>query len=67
MNQSYFFENKFSIDELIWIMNEKGEGFSGLFKGYTNNNFDFLFLNYSNGKLQTIRIEKLQRAERINT
>lgn len=65
MNIFTFQQLDFEIGEQIWILNEKGEGFSGEFKGVNNQSNEFIFLNYSNGKTENISIEKMQRIERI--
>lgn len=64
MHINDFIKLDLKIGDYIWIMNEKGEGFPGNYAG----NFDpskqtFQFRNHSNGKTQTIEINKLQRLD----
>lgn len=64
MHINDFIKLDLKIEDYIWIMNEKGEGFPGNYSG----NFDpsrqtFQFRNHSNGKTQTIEIIKLQRLD----
>jgi hypothetical protein len=66
MDKYNFLKLEIIIDELIWIQDEKGEGFSGLFKEHDSIIKEFSFLNYSNGKIEKREIEKMQRIERIN-
>jgi len=50
--------------DYIWIMNEKGEGFHGNYDGNFNQSKQtFQFRNHSNGQIQTIEIDKLQRLQ----
>ena len=52
--------------ELIYLVNEKGEGYTGIYENdYNSSNETFKFNNYSNGKIETIFIEKLQDLRRI--
>ena len=54
------------VGDYIYISNEKGEGISGTFEGeYDSNKNTFKFSNHSNGKMEVIRIEILQHAEKI--
>jgi len=65
MTKYYFEDLKLATDEYIWLMNESGEGFFGLFKGnYHEKNQTFNFLNHSNGKVELINIASLQRLQR---
>jgi len=57
-----FLDFKLKLNDYIWIMDEKGEGFQGNY----NDNFNpkertFQFRNHSNGKTQVVQIDKLQR------
>jgi hypothetical protein len=62
-----FRELKLKYGELIYIVNEKGEGISGLYEDeYNPSNETFRFSNYSNGQTQIIEINKLQFIKRIS-
>lgn len=62
----YFLKLELTFGEMIYLMIETGEGFTGTFQGgYTGSTF--LFNNFSNGKQQTIQLSKLQQLERVNT
>ncbi len=57
-----FIKLNLQIGDFIWLMNEKGEGFTGNYAGsFNESNQTFQFNNHSNGKTQTIEIQKLQR------
>ena len=65
MSPITFRELKLKQGEMIYLVNEKGEGYSGLYEnGYDNSNETFRFSNYSNGQTETIQIEKLQFLKR---
>ena len=52
-------------NDYIWIMTESGEGFFGYYRHeYNESRQTFKFHNNSNGQLETIFIESLQRLER---
>ena len=51
--------------ELIYLMNKKGEGFTGVYENeYNSSNETFRFSNYSNGQTETVYIERLQDLRR---
>jgi len=67
MSEYTFRELELKYGELIYIVNEKGEGISGLYEDeYNNSNETFRFSNYSNGKTETIEINKMHSIQRIN-
>lgn len=67
MSEYTFRELELKYGELIYIVNEKGEGISGLYENeYNNSNETFRFSNYSNGKTETIEINKMHSIQRIN-
>lgn len=57
MSEYNFRELELKYGELIYIVNEKGEGISGLYEDEYNN---------SNGKTETIEINKMHSIQRIN-
>lgn len=66
MHINDFIKLNLKVGAYIRIQDEKGEGFPGNYDG----NFDtikqtFQFRNHSNGKTQTIEINKLQRLDLI--
>lgn len=66
MNPYTFTELQLTNGELIYLINEKGKGFSGIYEGeYDNTNETFKFSNSSNGITETIYIQKLQLLQRI--
>ncbi|MBT2620303.1 hypothetical protein [Chryseobacterium sp. ISL-6] len=67
MNPYTFRELELTYGEFIYLINEGGEGLSGVYEGeYDNTNETFKFNNSSNGISETIYIEKLQLLKRIN-
>lgn len=51
--------------EYIYLMNEKGEGFSGTCENdYNSTNETFRFSNFSNGQIETVDIDRLQDLRR---
>ncbi len=51
--------------ELIYLMNEKGEGIYGTYENeYDSSNDTFKFSNHSNGQIQIIYINQLQDLRR---
>lgn len=65
MNIFLFNQLKLKRGEMIYLINEKGEGFSGTYESdYDNSSNTFIFSNHSNGKMETIHIEKLQFLKR---
>lgn len=65
MSEYFFRELELNYGELIYIINEKGEGITGLYQGeYNNSNETFMFSNYSNGQMETISINKMHSIER---
>ena len=61
MNIEDFIKLELKSGDLIWIINEKGEGYPGSFEGsFDLSKQTFKFRNHSNGKLQIIEIYKLQ-------
>lgn len=67
MNPYTFRELELTDGEFIYLINERGEGFSGVYEGeYDNANETFKFYNSSNGITETIYIEMLQLLQRIN-
>jgi predicted ribosome quality control (RQC) complex YloA/Tae2 family protein len=66
MSEYTFRELELKYGELIYIVNEKGEGISGLYEDeYNNSNETFRFSNYSNGKTETIEINKMHSIQRF--
>lgn len=60
-----FIKLNLSQGELIYLMNEKGEGFTGTYENeYNSSNETFRFSNYSNGQIETIYIDRLQDLRR---
>lgn len=52
--------------EFIFLINEKGEGYSGTYENeYNSSNETFRFSNHSNGQTETINIERLQDLRRV--
>jgi hypothetical protein len=52
--------------DLIFLINEKGEGFTGSYENDYDSSYEtFKFNNYSNGKIITIYIDLLQDLRRI--
>ncbi|WP_040252123.1 hypothetical protein [Psychroserpens mesophilus] len=65
MSLYVFNELKLKAGELIYIMNEKGEGISGIYENeYNSSNGTFRFSNHSNGQTEMIEIDKLQLLKR---
>ncbi len=51
--------------ELIYLMNDKGEYFTGIYENEYNSSLEtFRFSNHSNGQTETIYIDKLQDLRR---
>ncbi len=51
--------------EMIYIVNEKGEGISGVYENnYCSSNETFKFSNHSNGKTEIINANNLQFIKR---
>lgn len=51
--------------DLIYIVNEKGEGITGTFENnYNSNQETFNFQNFSNGQNEIVEIQKLQSIRR---
>jgi len=68
MSPYTFRELKLEYGEMIYLINEKGEGYSGTYENdYNNSTETFRFSNYSNGKIETIRIESLQFLKRYSS
>lgn len=66
MNIYTFRELKLKCGEFIYLVNERGEGFSGVYEGeYDNANETFKFNNSSNGIIETIYIKNLQVLQRM--
>ena len=50
-----------SVGDLIHLINEKGEGFSGTYEGeYDPSKETIKFSNFSTGQIETIFLERLQ-------
>ena len=65
MSLYVFNELKLKAGELIYIMNEKGEGISGIYENeFNSSNGTFRFSNHSNGQTEIIEIDKLQLLKR---
>ena len=64
MNIATFLELKLKFGDNIYIVDEKGEGWVGVFQnGYDYRKNTFNFHNFSKGKAQTIEVSKLQRLD----
>lgn len=62
-----FIELDLKQGELIYLMTEKGEGFTGTYQNeYNSSKETFTFSNFSNGKEETIYIDRLQELRRLN-
>ncbi|SDY11853.1 hypothetical protein SAMN05444411_1295 [Lutibacter oricola] len=65
MSLYVFNELKLKAGEMIYIMNEKGEGISAIYENeYNSSNGTFRFSNHSNGQTEMIEIDKLQLLKR---
>ncbi len=66
MNPFTFRELELKYGDSIFLIDEKGEGFSGMYEGeYDNSTETFKFNNSSKGITETIYIENLQHLELI--
>lgn len=64
IDQVYFQKLSLQFGDLIYLMIETGEGFTGFFQdGFDGSTF--LFTNFSNGKTQKIALHNLQQLEKI--
>lgn len=64
MNLAVFLEFKLKFGDNIYIIDEKGEGWKGLYQnGYNPYKHTFTFHNFSKGKPQTVEVLKLQRLD----
>jgi len=62
MNWTDFEKLEFKIGDSLWVLDEKGEGHWGIYKGqYNQSDRTFLFTNSGNGKDETVSIDKMQR------
>lgn len=61
MHPSQFLKLQLKQGDYIWITNERGERFGGIYQGqYNSGNQTFKFQNGSNGQTETAEIQKLQ-------
>jgi len=61
MNVHTFLSLELKYGDFIYIVTEKGEGFSGNYENdYNSSNETFKFSNFSNGKTEIIYVDKLQ-------
>ncbi|MBT2620366.1 hypothetical protein [Chryseobacterium sp. ISL-6] len=66
MNPFTFRELELKYGDFIFLIDEKGEGFSDMYEGeYDNSTETFKFNNSSKGITETIYIENLQHLELI--
>lgn len=65
MNSYKFKELKLNYGEIMYIVNENGEGITGIFEDeYDSSKETFRFQNHSNGQNEILKIDKLQEIRR---
>ena len=65
MNE-YFKQLNLEFGDYIYIQNERGEGYYGTYENeYNSSNETFKFSNHSNGKVEVIKLEKLQQLTKV--
>ncbi|MDR3696468.1 hypothetical protein [Mucilaginibacter sp.] len=64
ISEKFFRDLHLEYGALIYLVTETGEGFTGAFHNGFNGT-SFLFSNFSNGKTQTIALDKLQHLEKV--